>query len=141
MKILVAIDGSPHAHATLEALVRRLGWFREQPSVTLLFVHPPLPYGLAANWVGKVNVQRYYDEESDQVLAGARAFLDNQRVEYVAEKKVGEPAHEIVSYAAANRFDLIVMGTHGHTALANLVMGSVATKVLAASKVPVLLFK
>jgi nucleotide-binding universal stress UspA family protein len=33
------------------------------------------------------------------------------------------------------------MGTHGHTALANLVMGSVATKVLAISRVPVLFMK
>jgi len=33
------------------------------------------------------------------------------------------------------------MGTHGHTALANLVMGSIATKVLASSKVPVLFMK
>ena len=38
----------------------------------------------------------------------------------------------------AGGFDLIVMGTHGHTALENLVLGSVATKVLAISKVPVL---
>ena len=36
---------------------------------------------------------------------------------------------------------MIAMGTHGHTALANLVMGSVATRVLARSKVPVLLLK
>jgi nucleotide-binding universal stress UspA family protein len=36
---------------------------------------------------------------------------------------------------------MIAMGTHGHTALANLVMGSVATKVLAVSKIPVLLMK
>ena len=38
----------------------------------------------------------------------------------------------------AGGFALVVMGTHGHTALGNLVMGSVATKVLAARKVPVL---
>jgi nucleotide-binding universal stress UspA family protein len=36
---------------------------------------------------------------------------------------------------------MIAMGTHGHTALANLVMGSVATGVVARSKVPVLLAK
>ncbi len=36
---------------------------------------------------------------------------------------------------------MIAMGTHGHTALANLVMGSVATRVVATSTVPVLLMK
>jgi nucleotide-binding universal stress UspA family protein len=54
---------------------------------------------------------------------------------------VGEPADEIVRRADAGAFDLIVMGTHGHTALANLVLGSVASKVLARSKVPVLFMR
>ena len=43
--------------------------------------------------------------------------------------------------AAEQRYDLIAMGTHGHTALANLVLGSVATKVLATAPVPVLLLR
>ena len=50
-------------------------------------------------------------------------------------------ADEIVARAAAGNYDMIAMGTHGHTALANLVMGSVATRVVATSTVPVLLMK
>ena len=141
MKILVAIDGSPAAQRTLETLVQRLTWFREKPAITLLYVQPPLPHGAAASWVGREQVQRFYDDESDQALAGARTFLDGNAIPYTAEKKVGDPAHEIVSHAAANGFDLIVMGTHGHTALANLVMGSVATKVLAATRIPVMIVR
>jgi nucleotide-binding universal stress UspA family protein len=141
MKILVAVDGSPRAHRMLEALVQRLGWFSGTPALELLYVHPPLPYGAAANWVGKETIHRYYDDESQQALASARAFLDGKRIVHAAVHKVGDPAQEIVSHAAAHGFDVIVLGTHGHTALANLVMGSVAMKVLAASSVPVLIFK
>jgi len=141
MKILVAIDGSSHADATLEALVKRLAWFRDKPAITLLYVHLPLPQGAAASWVGKSTVQRYYDDECEQALAGARKFLEAQGVAHEAKTKVGDPAQEIVSFATAEGFDLIAMGTHGHTALANLVMGSVATKVLASCRVPVLIFK
>jgi nucleotide-binding universal stress UspA family protein len=141
MKILVAIDGSPHAQATLESLAARLQWFRDTPSITLMYVHPPLPYGIAAKWVGKHTVETYYDEESDQALAGARACLDGKSVAYDVVKKVGDAADEIVSHAARQKFDLLVMGTHGHTALAKLVLGSVATKVLAGSSVPVMLFR
>lgn len=141
MKILVATDGSSHAHATLEALARRLDWFRDKPAITLLYVHLPVPHGAAAAWVGKTTIQRYYDEEAEEVLSKARKFLDGEGIAYETMSKVGDPAHEIVSHAAAEGFDLIVMGTHGHTALANLVMGSVATKVLASCKVPVLIFK
>jgi nucleotide-binding universal stress UspA family protein len=46
-----------------------------------------------------------------------------------------------VKHAQASGCDLIVMGTHGQGAVANLVMGSVTTKVIAMSKVPVLLFR
>ena len=42
---------------------------------------------------------------------------------------------------ATHGHDLIAMGTHGRTALTNLVLGSVATKVLACSKVPVLFLR
>ena len=54
---------------------------------------------------------------------------------------IGDPADEIVRTASEGHFDLVVMGTHGHTALANLVIGSVATKVLARSMVPVMFMK
>jgi nucleotide-binding universal stress UspA family protein len=54
---------------------------------------------------------------------------------------VGHPSDEIASYAEAGNFDLVVMGSHGVGALKNLVLGSVATKVLARCTVPVLLVR
>jgi nucleotide-binding universal stress UspA family protein len=43
--------------------------------------------------------------------------------------------------AEDGEFDLVVMGSHGHSAVVNLVMGSIATQVLAHCKVPVLLVR
>jgi nucleotide-binding universal stress UspA family protein len=48
------------------------------------------------------------------------------------------PATEIVAYARANAIDLIVMGTHGRRAIAHLVMGSVAERVVRTAPCPVL---
>ena len=141
MKILVAVDGSPHALTAIQGLVRRLDWFRGPVELTLCYAHPPLPYKHAAAWAGKEAIHSYYDEESDAALAAARALLDDHGIAHAVEKRVGEAAHEIVTFAADSGFDLIVMGTHGHTALAGLVMGSVATKVLAGTKVPVLFLR
>ncbi len=42
----------------------------------------------------------------------------------------GDPAEQIVRYAADAGIDLIVLGTHGRTGLERLLMGSVAEKVL-----------
>ena len=50
-------------------------------------------------------------------------------------------AQAIADLADSEEIDLIVMGTHGHSALGNLVLGSVATGVLARSRVPVLLIR
>ena len=47
----------------------------------------------------------------------------------------------IAKLAESGKFDLVVLGSHGHGALGNLVMGSVATQVLANCKVPALLVR
>lgn len=52
-----------------------------------------------------------------------------------------QAARGIVEAAKAAGADLIVMGSHGHSGLAKLVLGSVATKVLQLSPVPVLIVK
>ena len=54
---------------------------------------------------------------------------------------MGEPGDEISDFATKGSFDLVVMGSHGHGLFKNLVLGSVATKVLAGCKVPVLLVR
>lgn len=138
MKILIGIDGSAQALAALDSLTRHLDWFRDSVELTLLYAHAPLPYKRAVAWAGKDAVHAYYEEESEEALAGARKLLASRNVAYTVEKCIGEPADQIVEHAAAGGLDLIVMGTHGHTALVNLVLGSVATKVLASSKVPIL---
>lgn len=141
MNILVAVDGSPHSLASVASLLDRVPWFRDVPSITLLYVHPAVPYKVAATWVGKETIAKYYEDESEAALAGVRELVTARGIPCAVEKRVGEPADEIVHRAADGTVDLIVMGTHGHGTFANLVMGSVATKVLHASRVPVLFMK
>jgi len=141
MKILFGCDGSPQALSALETLVKSFAYFRETPAVTILYVHPPVPYGGAAATIGKEALQRYYDEESEAALSGAQAALTAKGIPFEVEKVVGVPAEEIVKRAEERKFTMIALGTHGHTALGNLVMGSVATAVVAHSRLPVLLLK
>jgi nucleotide-binding universal stress UspA family protein len=49
-----------------------------------------------------------------------------------------EPSDEIVRYAEDEDIDLIVMGTHGRTNMARLLMGSVAEKVVRTARCPVM---
>jgi len=141
MRILFGTDGSPASHTALEALVARCDWLRETPALTLVHVHPPIPYGMAARVVGKHAVDEFYADESKAALADSRALLDARKIAYDVVTRVGEPAGEILELARAGGYDCIALGVHGHSMLAVIVMGSVAQKVVANATVPVLLLK
>lgn len=141
MKVLLATGGSKNALDPIESFFARLAWFRERPAVELVHVHLPIPVGRAVAWAGKEAVERYYAEEADAALAPAKDLLARREIAFHAAKLVGEPGHEIVRHAEAAGCDLIVVGTRGHGAMANLVMGSVATKVIALARVPVLVIR
>jgi nucleotide-binding universal stress UspA family protein len=51
---------------------------------------------------------------------------------------LGKPFEQIVRYARKENVDLIVIGTHGHSALASMLLGSVAEKVIRKAPCPVL---
>ena len=138
MKLLFPVDGSECALVALDKLASIVPLFREKPEVVLINVQPPLPHPRATAWVGKEAVAEYYAEESEEALAEARKRLEKSGLAFTVEKRVGEPAHEIVHAAESAKCDMIAMGTRGLSALKNLVMGSVATKVLAVSRKPVL---
>ncbi len=74
-------------------------------------------------------------------LAKLQAKLESEQLEVDTVQLNGAPIRAIVDQAKKCDADYIVMGSHGHGALAQLVLGSVATKVLAQSRVPVLLVR
>jgi nucleotide-binding universal stress UspA family protein len=80
-------------------------------------------------------------EEGRRFLAGKAAPLDEAAIRYETAVRFGDAADEIVRYARENGIDIIVMATHGHTGLARLVFGSVASRVLASGACPVLLVR
>lgn len=69
----------------------------------------------------------------------ASLLNDDQRVAFHTEYAIvrGDAAHEIVSYAEAHQCDLIVLGVKGRSALADILLGSVANKVVHKSSCPV----
>ena len=139
MKIVFPTDGSESSLAALHHLIPRLRWFAEAPQIAVVYVHLPLPYARAVAWAGKEAVHRYYEEESNAILATAASVLTQGGVPFEQAMRVGEPAHEILHFAGEWHADLIAMGRKGQGAIAAILLGSVAQKVIAASTVPVLL--
>src|SRR5258706_7412699 len=137
MKILVAIDGSAFSLAAVDFIASRRTLLGAAPDLELFNVQAPIP-AHAARAVGKKALAAYYREEADKALHPARARLKRAGIFARSEYRVGHAAAEIAQRAENNETDLIVLGSHGHGALAGLVLGSVTNSVLARSKRPVL---
>jgi len=69
----------------------------------------------------------------------SHALLTCIEFEHVSRR--GKPAEVIVDFARKRSIDLIVMGTHGKTGLARVVVGSVAQNVMANAPCPVVTVK
>ena len=140
MKILLAVDGSEFTKKMLAYLTTHEELFGPHNRYTLLTVNPQLPPRARAA-VGKDMVDGYHREEAEKVLAPVTKFLVRHGIEAKSVAKVGHAGETISKTADSGKFDLLVMGSHGYGTLGNLVMGSVATQVLANCKVPVLLVR
>ncbi|MDO5624659.1 MAG: universal stress protein [Pseudomonadota bacterium] len=140
MKILLAVDGSSYTKKMLAYLATHEAFLNEAADVTAFTVQSALPPRARAA-VGKEVVDGYYADEAAKVLAPVKKFLARHGVALKTAWKVGPAGETIAKFADAGHFDLLMMGSHGNSALGNLVMGSVATRVLANCKVPVLLVR
>ena len=138
MKILVAVDGSKPSLKAVQLLIHHCDWYREFPQVELVTVHLPVP---RVAKLPKDQLERYYVEEGQAMLAPAKRKLDAAGVRYTAHVLVGPVAEAIVKHAKDKRCDLIYIGTRGMTELGKALLGSTATKVLHISEIPVLLVK
>jgi nucleotide-binding universal stress UspA family protein len=140
MKILVAADGSPFTKRMLAYLAAHDEWLGNRHAYTVLTVVPPVPPRAAAV-LAKDVLDSYYADEADKVFKPIREFFaqKNLQVEFIAAH--GHAAETIAAKADAGKYDLLMLGSHGHGVLANVVMGSVATKVVAQCGVPVLLVR
>lgn len=141
MKILLAVDGSEISHRAVERVIALAAAFKTPPEVHLLYVHLPVPIAFATRHVSHAALEAYYREEGEKELAPARAQLDGAGMAFTPHVHVGQPGETICHVAGQLGCELIAMGTHGRGALADMVIGSVARKVLHLATIPVVFAK
>lgn len=140
MIVLVPIDGSA---AAMRALALALKEVRREPQAVLHLLNvqaPPLH-----PWPGRLVSQDLIDAELHQrgmeLLANAREMALGPGLEVRLHVRIGQVAEEIVRCADQQRCDAIVMGTRGMGAAVGLALGSIATRVVHLSHLPVTLVK
>jgi len=141
LRMLVAMDGSPHAQRALEAVARLV---REGVPLELDLVNvrePIVYYGeLPAYNADEIEASQKAAQDTLLADARSRAAALGLAVRGV-QAATGQPAAEIVRLATALGVDQIVMGTHGRGAMGSLFLGSVAQRVLHLATLPVLLVR
>lgn len=140
MNILLAVDGSAYTKKMLAYLAAHDELLGSKHQYSVITVQAELPARARAA-LGKDVVDKYYAELAEKVLSPVTKFLERKGVVVKRITKVGPAGQTIGKVADAGKYDLLVMGSHGHGALATLVMGSVTTQVLANSAVPVLIVR
>lgn len=132
--ILVTLDGTPTDRVIIEHIkqLARLA----QSRLVLLHVAD----GWAARTYGPDAVSPEISEDT-AYLEKVRSEFQSVGIPAEAELAYGEPANEIVKWVQRKRCDLVAMSTHGHRLLADIFLGTTATRVQHSISVPVLLVR
>lgn len=138
MKILLPVDGSETSARAVQFVVKQVQNSKEAPELHLLNVQHALPgtiKGVADQ------AKQYHHEEGIKALSNARKLLDDAGAKYAYHISVGELGEVVAHFVNELKCDQVVMGTRGMSAVASVVLGSGANKVLHMVNVPVLLVK
>jgi nucleotide-binding universal stress UspA family protein len=132
--ILVTLDGTP----TDRAIIQHIKNLAKLAQSRLVLLH------VADGWAART----YGPDAVSPEIAEDLAYLEKIRAEFQsvgisadAELAYGDPADQIIKWVEKKRCDLVAMSTHGHRFLADLFLGSTATKVRHSVGVPILLLR
>jgi nucleotide-binding universal stress UspA family protein len=140
MKILLPVDGSPFTKKMLAYIGAHDEMFGAADEFALIHVQTPIPPRARAA-VGRELADKLHADETAAATKAALAYFKQKGWKARVITRVGTAGVEIAKAAESGKFDLVIMGSHGHGALGALLMGSAAQRVLANCGVPVLLIR
>jgi len=138
LKVLVPVDGSENSNRVAQLVIKQASLVKEPLDIHLLNVQHPLPGTIRGV---SEQAKQFHNEEGMAALAGARKLLDDAKLKYTHHISVGDVAGAVAQAAADLKCDQIIMGTRGMGTVGNMLLGSVASKVLHMVNVPVMLVK
>jgi nucleotide-binding universal stress UspA family protein len=137
---LLPVDGSAPSLRAVEHVVQQAPSCTVPPNISLVNVQAALPSDVT-RFVSKDNVEDYHRESGETALAEAGTRLEAAGHAYSKHIMIGEAAHAIADYAREHGCTLIVMGSRGLGSVAGILLGSVTTRVIHLTELPVLVIK
>ncbi len=138
-KILIATDGSEYTKNSIDYGIELAK--NTQAKLDVLYVIDTAAFAsipMDAAWESMYELLKQEGDEATRYVAEI-AEAEGLTVERLTVE--GHPAEEIIKYAEKNSISVIVMGTLGKSGLDRFLLGSVAEKVVRASKIPVLVVR
>jgi nucleotide-binding universal stress UspA family protein len=137
-RVLIPVDGSENSLRAVKLLIGKLPLYKKPPDLHLLNVQHPFPGTIRG--VGH-EAEQFHHDEGTKALAKARKALDAAGIKYVYHIGIGDIGEVIAHFVREQKIEQVVMSTRGMGSVANMLLGSVANKVLHLVDVPVLLVK
>lgn len=139
--VLLPYDGSPSAERAVDYLIDFAKDLAQLQVHVINVQTEPKFYGsyVSASMLEQLNAGAL--DHAAEINAKAAARLQAAGIEHSCHAQMGEVISELVKAAKQHQCTVVVMGTRGMGSLGNLVLGSVATRVVHEVPVPVLLVK
>ncbi len=139
-RIVVAYDGSDHAIKALNTAIELAKAFNSKLDVVEV-VDTAALLGMGFAPIPSDVIAQIYSKAQNDVEQAKKKAQEAGVKDVTSQVLEGDPATSIIEYASKNGADLIVMGSRGLSTFKRLVLGSVSSKVVQESRIPVLVVK
>src|SRR5215467_15583956 len=143
MRILIGVDQSPHSERAVR-FVTRMRWPAGSRMIVASVMTPPLSPPVAGVDAGVSLVAEVSAEQAAETKARVTELESELRAAGMATENrmpVGDPREALLRLVEEERIDLVVLGSHGRTGLAKLLLGSVSSHVVTHAHCSVLVVK
>ncbi|MCQ4350017.1 MAG: universal stress protein [Sulfolobales archaeon] len=139
-RIVVAYDGSDHAIKALSTAIELAKAFNSKLDVVEV-VDTAALLGMGFAPIPSDVIAQIYNKAQNDVEQAKKKAQEAGVKDVTSQVLEGDPATSIIEYASKNGADLIVIGSRGLSTFKRLILGSVSSKVVQESRVPVLVVK
>ena len=137
---LIPIDESETAMKPVEWLLANRTLLREMPQIHLLNVQVSLPRDIG-RFINAETIREFHNDTGTKELQTAMEKLIAAGITPKTHILVGEPAATIAKFADENHCAQILIGSRGHSGIAGTLLGSIASRLVNLSTVPLLIVR
>ncbi len=138
-KILLPYDGSNHSHHAAEYAIALAKCWNAHITVVHCFEEWDSTFSPEFPGVLRDDIVESKKQEAEEIGKEAEAIFQKNGVECSTQLLSGEPGIVLTKLSQSKEYDLIIMGSSGHSDIAGLILGSVTHKVINTMYCPVLI--